>query len=505
MQSQILAIEDQDRPFHVVCDASDFAIGCALMQYDTDGAERVVCYQSRQLQPAERNYPVHDKELLAMKYALAKFRVYLLGDRPFTVYTDHASLRTAVNSPHLSQRMARWLSFFAEYNFSVEYKPGRLNVVADALSRRPDFDPAALTNSENKSTIATIVASVPSSTLFDDVRKAYEEDKALQNLMDHLKNPSSQSLKGLSKQYRSSVDRYTTRDGLLFYTAVSGDTPRVVVPTHNDLRLRIMYECHDAPVSGHRGREKTYLTVSRDFYWPRQYQFVRKYVRACEVCQRVKPSPSSRAPLQPLPVPAECWQSVSMDFVFGFPEDVHKNTGILVFVDRFSKMVHLVAVPESITAEGCARVFLDTVFRLHGLPRELVSDRDPRFTAEFWQSVFRTLGTRLTMSTADHPETDGQTERANRILEEILRGYVHSFGSWSEFLPMVEFAINNSVHASTKHTPFYVNGLRHPRIPALLECDSSSRGEGLTRAESALALAHHPLTKRSMRRIPMSI
>ena len=108
-----MAIADQDRPFHVVCDASDFTLGCALMKYDADGAERVVCYQSCQLQVSERNYPVHDKECLAMKYALAKFRVYLLGDRPFAVYTDHASLRTAVNIPHLSQRMATWLSFFA--------------------------------------------------------------------------------------------------------------------------------------------------------------------------------------------------------------------------------------------------------------------------------------------------------------------------------------------------------------------------------------------------------
>uniref|UniRef100_A0AAV1U9L3 Integrase catalytic domain-containing protein n=1 Tax=Peronospora matthiolae TaxID=2874970 RepID=A0AAV1U9L3_9STRA len=163
-----------------------------------------------------------------------------------------------------------------------------------------------------------------------------------------------------------------------------------------------------------------------------------------------------------------------MDFVFGFPKDVHKNTGILVFVDRFSKMVHLVAVPESITAQGCARVFISTILQLHGLPRELVSDRDPRFTAEFWQSVFRSLGTRLTMSISDHPEPGGQTERVKRVLEEILRGYVHSFTSWSEFLQMVEFAINNSVHASTTHTPFFVNGLRHPRLPAFLECDSNA-------------------------------
>ena len=132
-----------------------------LMQYDADGAERVVCYQSRELQAGERNYPVHDKELLAMKYALAKFRVYLLGDRLFVVYTDHASLRTAVNSPHLLQRMARWLSFFVEYNFSVGYQPGRLNVLADALSRRPDFESAAQSNSE-VDTVATLVTSVPS-------------------------------------------------------------------------------------------------------------------------------------------------------------------------------------------------------------------------------------------------------------------------------------------------------------------------------------------------------
>ncbi|GMF37198.1 unnamed protein product [Phytophthora fragariaefolia] len=134
-----LAVADQDRPFHVVCDASDFAIGCALMQHDHEGRDRVVYYQSRQLKTAERNYPVHDKELLAMKYAFAKFRVYLLGSRPFVVYTGHAALRTAIKSPHISQRTVRWLLFFAEYNFQVEYKPGRLNAVADALSRRPDY------------------------------------------------------------------------------------------------------------------------------------------------------------------------------------------------------------------------------------------------------------------------------------------------------------------------------------------------------------------------------
>ena len=144
-----------------------------------------------------------------------------------------------------------------------------------------------------------------------------------------------------------------------------------------------MYECYDTPTSGNRGREKTYLTVSRDFYWPLQYQFVRKYIRDCEVCQRVKPIPSSRALLQPLPIPAKCWHSIAMDFVFGFPDDGHKNNKIVVFLYQFSKMVHLSAVHGSILAHGCARGFIDTLFQLRGLPRVLVSDRDPRFTAIF--------------------------------------------------------------------------------------------------------------------------
>ncbi|POM64742.1 LOW QUALITY PROTEIN: Reverse transcriptase [Phytophthora palmivora] len=157
-QAPVPALPDKNKSFSVVCDASDYATGCALLQKDDEGHERVISFQSRQLKAAERNYPVHDKELLAMKYALVKFRV--LGTRPFVIYTDHASLRTATNSPHLSQRMARWLSFFAEHNFRVEYKPGKLNVLADALSRRPDYHVSRVTTD-----------------LYDRIRLAYQGDE----------------------------------------------------------------------------------------------------------------------------------------------------------------------------------------------------------------------------------------------------------------------------------------------------------------------------------------
>ncbi|GMF46733.1 unnamed protein product [Phytophthora fragariaefolia] len=201
-EAPILAVADQDRPFHVVCDASDFAIGCALMQHDHVGRDRVVYYQWRQLKPVERNYPVHDKELLAMKYALAKFRVYLLGSRPFVVYTDHASLRTAIKSLHITQRMARWFSFFAEYNFQVEYKPGRLNVVADALSRRPDY----AVHKTDANAIGVIRTSTPSSSLLDDVRSAHANDADTKQLLNYFAVPSEKSRQKLSKHLPEAQD-----------------------------------------------------------------------------------------------------------------------------------------------------------------------------------------------------------------------------------------------------------------------------------------------------------
>ncbi|KAG4224504.1 hypothetical protein PC116_g27040 [Phytophthora cactorum] len=167
-----------------------------------------------------------------------------------------------------------------------------------------------------------------------------------------------------------------------------------------------------------------------------------------------------------------------MDFVFGLPPDSKRKTGVVVFVDRFNKMVHLAAVPAEVTAVQTARLFVDMVFNHHGMPLDIVSDRDPRFTARFWQEVFTLLGTQLSMSTADHPQTDGQTERVNRVLGDLLKSYAHSFQQWSDCLPMAEFAINNSVHASTGHTPFYVNAMRHPRLPSMLGMVASSLSGG---------------------------
>ncbi|KAE8991837.1 hypothetical protein PR002_g20730 [Phytophthora rubi] len=177
-----------------------------------------------------------------------------------------------------------------------------------------------------------------------------------------------------------------------------------------------------------------------------------------------------------------------MDFIFELPADARGHTGILVFVCRLSKMVRLAAVRKSVTAPQAAQLFVNNGFRHHGLPEAFVSDRDPWFVSHFWQHLFRLLGTRLDMSTADHPQTDGQTERVNRVLEDILRSVCAAEPTkWSTLIPQVRFALNNAVHSSTGFTPFYVNGLRHPRTPLTLP-PASNLGGGEANAEDPRGL-----------------
>ncbi|KAE9217286.1 hypothetical protein PF004_g14191 [Phytophthora fragariae] len=359
----VLMLPDTSRPFHVVCDASDFAIGCALMQFDAEGRERVVSYQSRQMKPAEKNYPVHDKELLAMRYALIKFRVYLLGEQTFAVYTDHASLRTAMKSPHLSQRMARWLSFFAK----------------DIPDDDDDDDDCA--------TCVTLginaTGSSPVLPLRQQIADAYEEDAFYAAIIRYLRNPRADTLAKLTRPTRDAITRCDLDGDLLTYAIDTFDTPRVVIPADGDLRARLVHEYHDAPAGGHLGREKTFAALSRDFFWPRMYKWIRKWVRSCEICQRVNPAASKQAPPRPLPIATSAWRSVSMDFIFDLSRDAEGRTGVLVFVDRFSKMAHLAPVAAEVTADESAELFLDLVFRHHGLPESIVSDRDPPFTSAF--------------------------------------------------------------------------------------------------------------------------
>ncbi|GMF52954.1 unnamed protein product [Phytophthora fragariaefolia] len=214
LHTPILALPDPDRPFSVVCDASDFGIRCALLQADTEGRERVIAFESRQLKTAGKNFQY--KELLAMKYALVKFRAHLLASKPFVIYTAHASLRTATQSPHPSQRMARWLSYFAEYNIEVKYKTGKQNALADALSRRLDYELAH---------VNTATSSIP-----DLIRASYASDDKCVALLKALGSKEFEdSDKELSARLRARLHRYAFDGGLLTASSMRHTTPRLAV------------------------------------------------------------------------------------------------------------------------------------------------------------------------------------------------------------------------------------------------------------------------------------
>jgi len=177
--------------------------------------------------------------------------------------------------------------------------------------------------------------------------------------------------------------------------------------------------------------------------------------------------------LQSLDVPGKRWETVSMDLITKPPETTSGNDAIIVFVDKFSKMVHYAATTTTCTAVDVARIFFDTVVKLHGVPTHIISDRDPRFTSKFWKQLWNLLGTQLKMSTSHHPQTDGQTERSNRTLEDILRHYVSKQqDDWDQHLTAAEIAVNSSVHASTGFTPFYLNYGDHPYFPTHIPLDT---------------------------------
>jgi transposase InsO family protein len=254
---------------------------------------------------------------------------------------------------------------------------------------------------------------------------------------------------------------FHTRKGI-FYRG-----EKLVVPPNPDIRQYVLSEMHDAKYSGHKGATKTYELVARDFWWPGLRKDVEQYVSTCLTCQRSKPNPwKVPGKLQPLQIPESKWSSVSMDLIVELPRTKTGFDTIVTFVDRLTKMAHFAPTTTTAGAEDLAWIFVEKVWQYHGLPDDFVTDRDGRFISKFWKEVMSRLGTKLSFSTAFHPQSDGQTERMNRIVEDYLRHYVEaSPDSWDQLLPMAEYSINNTVQASTKYTPFFLNYGQHPRNP----------------------------------------
>ena len=475
-QGPVLVLPDPSLPFVVHTDASGFAVGAVLMQDQGKGLQPIA-FMSKKMQDAETRYPVHEQELLAIIHALGTWRHYLMGSQfRVVVKTDHKSLQYFKTQPQLSGRQSRWKDTIDNYNFIIEYIEGKNNPVADGLSRRPDHahhsrelfsDPTSPPSSSPPS-----INSITS--LQDDIQLASRADPVYQDAL-------------VRRHTRNSPLRVS--DGRLY----CGD--RVYIPADLALQTRILLECHDA--SGHLGKDKTMEQVKRRFYWPGMDETVRKYVTSCDACQRNKPSQQApMGPMKPLPIPTRPWQQVSMDLITQLPRSRKGNDAIVVFVDKLTKMVHYVATTTTVTAPQLATLFMREVVRLHGVPESILSDRDPRFTAHFWRAFWAQLGTTLTMSTAYHPQTDGQTERANRTLEEMLRSRINfKQTDWDDHLAAAELAINNAQQASTGFSPFRLNYGQEVQLPldqaiaGLRPSNNPEAAERISRLKADLALA----------------
>lgn len=466
----VLRIFDPALLTAIETDASGFAIGAVLFQTDSNGQSRPVAFTSRKLSPAERNYPTHEQELLAVVHALKTWRYYLDGSH-FIVYTDHATLQHFPTQPNLTRRQARWMELLQEYDFTFKYKPGKDNVVPDALSRRPDHKVQDPTGEQINSMDIRVDPGLRQRLI-----KGYPYDSVLGPLYESCREASP-------------GDRHFIADGLLWIT-VDGHT-RLCIPKDTDARALLLHDAHDSPIAGHLGFEKTYENMRRTFYWPRMARDVKAYIASCEQCQRSKPL-LQRTPglFKPLAVPSQRWDTISMDFIGPLPETPRGRNSITVFVDKLSKQVHFCPSHTTDKASDVARTFFDQVFRLHGMPRTIVSDRDSRFTGNFWRSLMKLMGTQLNLSTAFHPQSDGQTERANRTLEEMLRSYVsYKQNDWDLFLPALEFAYNNSVNPSTGFTPFFLNHGHDPIVPSALLKPPETSAPAVSDFVSAQSLA----------------
>jgi transposase InsO family protein len=497
ISAPVLAMFDYTRKTVLETDASDWASGGILSQYDDDGSLRPVAYFSSKHLAPECNYEIYDKELLAIIKALEEWRPELQGSRePFEVVTDHKNLEYFTTTKALNQRQVRWSEFLSQFNFRIVYRPGSKAIRPDALSRKaedrpskanpnderlknrqrtllpPDrFDPAALADLlreadddvDFQAAAIDLILPAMDKPIDELIDRAYDTSEQAAAMLAALQDPAVKRWpRALRPDFRVAMTDFTVVNGKIYYRN------RLYAPPDDELRTQILYRTHSTGPAGHPGRVKTIDLVSRTYWWPRMTRDIDEYVKACELCVRTK-APRSAPPgfLQPLPTPFRAWSDISVDYITPLPEcerDGRKFKHIAVVVCRLTKMRHFIPMT-SLSAEELATAFINRIYVLHGTPDTIVSDRGTQFVSEFWTQLSERLGVRLKHSSAFHPQTDGQTERVNAILEQYLRAFMNFHqDDWVDWLALAEFASNNVPSETTGVSPFFANYGFNPSI-----------------------------------------
>lgn len=526
----ILRHFDPALPIRLETDASQFAVAGILSQlYETRW--HPVAFASRKLQPAERNWETYDQELLAIVFSFKSWRHYLEGaQHTVQVHTDHNNLRGIRAIQKLNGRQARWAVYLAAFDFEIFHRQGTKNP-ADGPSRRPDY----WTDNESVRTLLPTLQAKLAMVQSIRVERASgargsttEEisgtiDKVSDGRTCSAAEPTpaagatgciqcvprsvarvllgetaiadSESLAGLIRdaQQRDTFARRIAAKPQEDRKTRSRQTPswrldendvlrfkgRIYIPPEASIRQEVIRQCHDHPMAGHFGVERTHELLNRSYHWQHSRRDIDEYVKTCATCQRSKaPRRLPYGQLSSLPIPKAPFEELTMDFITGLPPVVRDGCAydaILVIVDRYSKMARYIPARKDWNAKDLADHFFRSVCCSNwGVPKGMISDRGPTFTSAFWGEMCYQLQMKRKLSSAFHPQTDGQTERQNQTLEHYLRCFCSEQGEeWLDILPVAEFAYNNTVHSSTGQTPFFVVQGLHPRMPHTPEDERS--------------------------------
>lgn len=446
--------------YRLTTDASKLGVGAVLEEVDRhDRIIGIVSYFSKSYHGAEKNYPAGELELLGIKKTLEHFK-YLLHGHPFTLRTDHISLLALKNKGESSDRTTKFLKELAEYDFKFQYLKGKDNVVADAISRA-------------HYTISAIddILTIQPEEWVDD----YPNDPLGAAVLIHMKGYKPHQVRAtprtLVKKLQKKLETAKTfskhftisTEGLIYYK------DKILVPQSK--RHLVLELFHDNNLfGGHFGQEATYRKTQVRYYWPNMYKEVIHYVNSCVQCQLCKAHRiKQQGLLTPLPIGEGRWIDISIDFALGLPESFRGNNMILVVVDRFSKRCHLIACNKSMGSHDTFNNLFRFIFSAHGFPRSITSDRDVRFTSYYYKELTERLGIKLTMSSANHPQTDGQTERTIQVINRMIKSYANTdHRHWDDYLPMIEFVYNSTYHHSIQCTPFEADLGYTPSTPSLM-------------------------------------
>ena len=378
-ETPVLALPNFAIPFIVETDACATGVGAVLMQEN-----KPIAFLSKALGPTHQHLSIYEKEFLALIMAIEKWRSYLQRQE-FIIRTDHKSLSYLTEQNLQSDLQRKAMTRLMGLHFKVVYRKGKENVAADALSRVGHL-------------MALQSVSVATPKWMQEVLNSYHTDPMAHSLLQSLSITSPDD-KG-----------YSLDNGIIKHKN------HIWLGQNSALRTKVIASLHASPIGGHSGIQSTYYKVKNLFHWKGLKQDVEDFVKQCAVCQQAKHEHIHPAGLlQPLPIPDGAWQDISLDFIEGLPVSGGCNV-ILVVVDRFTKYAHFLPLKHPFTASQVAKLLLDSVVKLHGIPKTMVSDRDRVFLSSVWQDLFTQLGTKLLHSTAYHPQTDGQTERVNQCL-----------------------------------------------------------------------------------------